>query len=118
MRTAATAHEADRLDRAVGGADLERRAPRWWALAGAVQKLLVLTALIGALRLLVIGGLGFVQLDGALLLPDLEGLPVPTVLLVGGLLAGLTLALLACWLTGIGAAARRARHPHSRGFQL
>ena len=111
VRSAATAREdelGDRLDRAVGGADLERRRPRWWAVVGVAQKLLALTALIGALWLLVIAGLGFAQLDDAVPLPDLEGLPVPTLMLVGGLLAGFALALLARWLTGVGAA-RRAR---------
>jgi len=49
-----------------------------------------------------------VQLEDAIPLPEYEGFPVPTLMLAGGLLAGLLLALLARWLTGIGAA-RRAR---------
>ncbi len=111
IRSAATAHEEglpDRLDRAVAGADLKVRRPRWWALAGLLQKGLAVVALVGLLWLLVIAGLGFVQLADAIPLPDYKGFPVPTLLLAGGLLAGLLLAALARWLTGIGAA-RRAR---------
>lgn len=109
VRTAATAREGelgDRLDSAVGGADLEQRRPRWWAVAGLAQKLLAILMLVGALWLLVIAVLGFVQLDGAIPLPDYGGLPVPTLLLIGGALAGLALALVARWLTAIGAARR------------
>jgi GTP-binding protein EngB required for normal cell division len=111
IRSAATAREhelPDRLDRAVAGADLKTRRPRWWALAGLLQRGFALVALAGLLWLLAIAALGFVQLEDAIPLPDLEGFPVPTVLLAGGLLAGLLLALLARWLTSIGAA-RRAR---------
>ena len=111
VRTAATAREgelADRLDRAVGAAEISERRPRWWLLAGLVQKGLAVAALVGTLWLLVIAGLGFAQLGDVVPLPELEGLPIPTLLLVGGLLGGLVLAALARWLTGIGAA-RRAR---------
>ncbi len=109
VRTAATAREGelgDCLDRAVGSAELERRRPRWWAVAGAAQKLFAALVLVGALWLLVIAALGFVQLAGAIPLPDIRGLPVPTLLLIGGALAGLALALVARWLTTIGAARR------------
>jgi len=111
IRSAATAQEEalpDRLDRAVAGADLKVRRPRWWTVAGLLQKALAGVALVGLLWLLVIAGLGFVQLQDAIPLPEYEGFPVPTLMLAGGLLAGLLLALLARWLTGIGAA-RRAR---------
>jgi GTP-binding protein EngB required for normal cell division len=87
---------ADRLDRAVAGAQpTTGRTPGWQRAVGAVQWLLVLAALGGALWLLALVGLGYLQLDDAVPLPEVEGVPLPTLLLVGGLLAGFLLALLA-----------------------
>jgi hypothetical protein len=84
----------DALDRAVAGTDLgvQRRA-RWWGAVGALQWLLLVVALVGALWLLGLVGLGFLQLDAVLPVPDVQGLPLPTLLLVAGLLAGALLAL-------------------------
>jgi len=47
------------------------------------------------LWLLALVGLGYLQLDDVVPLPRVEGFPLPTLLLVGGLLAGLLTALLA-----------------------
>jgi len=97
-RSAATAREpelADRLDRAVAGADLQRREPLWWKPAAGLQMLLVLAATVGALWLLAYGVLGYLQIADLVPTPELEGLPVPTLLLVGGALAGLLLSVLA-----------------------
>jgi GTP-binding protein EngB required for normal cell division len=84
------------LDRAVAGTDLgvQRRA-RWWGAVGALQWLLLLTALVGALWLLALVGLGFLQLDDVLPVPSVGGVPLPTLLLVAGLLSGALLAALA-----------------------
>jgi hypothetical protein len=62
---------------------------------GGLQWLLALVALAGALWLLALVVLGFFQLDDVVPLPRVEGFPLPTLLLVGGLLAGLLLAILA-----------------------
>ncbi|RBY76473.1 GTP-binding protein HSR1 [Geodermatophilus sp. TF02-6] len=87
---------ADRLDRAVAGTDLgPQRTPLWQRGVGGLQWLLALTALVGALWLLALVVLGFFQLDDVVPLPRVEGLPLPTLLLVGGLLAGALLALVA-----------------------
>ncbi len=120
VRSAATAHEGelpDRLDRAIAGAKLPTRRPRWWWLAGFAQRALAYVAVVGALWLLAIVALGYLQLDDAIPTPDLGGFPIPTLLLVGGLLVGLVLA----WLGGVvnAAAARRraaaaARELHGR----
>ena len=100
---------ADRLDRAVAGTDLgPDRVPLWQRGVGALQWLLALTALAGALWLLGLVVLGWLQLDDVVPLPRVEGIPLPTLLLVGGLLAGALLALLARPLVRLGAR-RRAR---------
>jgi GTP-binding protein EngB required for normal cell division len=99
---------AERLDAAVASADLGMRTPRWWGAAGALQLALAAVAVLGALWLAVLAGLGYLQLDDAVPTPDAAGLPVPTLLLAGGALAGLLLGALAGLLVRIGAR-RRAR---------
>ncbi|MCY7363921.1 MAG: hypothetical protein LH469_01150, partial [Frankiaceae bacterium] len=87
---------ADRLDRAVAIAGPgPARVPAWQRAIGGLQWLLALAALVGALWLLALVGLGYLQLDDVVPLPRVEGFPLPTLLLVGGLLAGLLTALLA-----------------------
>lgn len=110
-RRAATASEselADRLDRVIAGADLQMRAPRWWAVARRVQRLLAAVTVAGALWLVALAALGYLQLDEAVPTPDIAGIPLPTALLAGGLLAGALLALLAR-VTNRSGARRRAR---------
>ncbi|MDP9431020.1 MAG: GTP-binding protein HSR1, partial [Actinomycetota bacterium] len=105
---------ADRLDRAIAGTDLgPLRAPMWQRAVGGLQWLLTLVALVGALWLLALVVLGFFQLDEIVPLPRVEGLPLPTLLLVGGLLAGVLLALVARPLVGL-RARRRARRAEQR----
>ena len=66
-------------------------------------------ALVGVLWLLALAGLGLLQLDDVVPLPRVEGIPLPTLLLVGGLLAGALLALLARPLVHARARRRRRR---------
>ncbi len=113
-RRAATANEselADRLDRAVAGANLQVSRPRWWSAARRLQRVLAAIALAGALWLAVLAGLGYLQLGDAVPTPDVRGIPAPTALLAGGLLAGIILAALARLVNRVGARrrARRAR---------
>lgn len=111
VRGAALAEEErlpDRLDRAVSAADLHVGRPRWWRLAGALQKLLSLAVLVGAVWLLVLGVLGYLRIDEVVPLPELYGIPVPTWLVLGGAAAGIVLAFLARLVNGAGAS-RRAR---------
>jgi hypothetical protein len=112
VRSAATSRESElpeRLDRAVGGAELPQRRPLWWSVVGALQRGIALVAAAGALWLLVIVGLGFLQLDDAVPLPELEGFPLPTLLLVGGLVLGALTAGLARIVNGVGARRRAAK---------
>jgi GTP-binding protein EngB required for normal cell division len=111
VRGAALAHEdalTEALERAVAGTDLRPRRPRWWALAGGLQLLLAGVTLVGLLWLLALAGLGFAQLDEVVPMPDVSGIPAPTLLAVGGALAGLLVGFLAGVLVRAGAR-RRAR---------
>jgi len=98
LRRTVAEHEQElpaRLDRAVAGTELgAERTPRWWAAVGGLQWLLLLTALVGGLWLLGLVLLGYLQLDGTVPLPRVQRVPLPTLLLVGGLLAGALLAAL------------------------
>jgi len=105
---------ADALDRAVVGVELPRAAPRWWTAAGLAQGLLAAAALVGLLWLVGLGVATWLQLP-PLPVPavgpertDGERLvPLPTALLVGGLLLGALLAAVCARLAARGA--RRAR---------
>ena len=97
----------DALDRAIAKTDLgAARTPLWWRGVGLLQWLLVAAA---------VGGLGWLILGyalSALGLPDLDypkigSVPLPSLLLLGGVLAGLVLWLLLKPLVNWGA--RRAR---------
>jgi len=117
-RQAALAREdelPDRLDAAVSGTDLRLRTPRWWRAAGLLQTLLALLFLAGALWLLALAGLGYLQLGDAIPTPEAEGFPVPTLLLGGGALAGLVLAFVSG--LAIRAGARRRAGIAERALQ-
>jgi hypothetical protein len=111
VRAAATATEretADRLDRAVAGADLQTRPPLWWKGANFLQRLLALAVAAGALWLLVLAVLGYLRVDDVVPVPEFRDIPIPTWLLLGGVVAGIVLAVFARIANGIGAR-RRAR---------
>ena len=113
-RRAAVAREAEaaeRLDRAVAGADLRMTRPRWWTPVRWLQLALAASAAAGAVWLVLLAALGYLQLGDALPTPELAGFPAPTALLGGGLLLGALLALLARVVNRSGARrrARRAR---------
>ena len=97
----------DALDRAIATTDLGAdRTPLWWRAVGLLQWLFTLAA---------VGGLGWLVAGYAVRLlglpelryPQVGAVPLPTLLLLGGLLAGLLLGLLVKPLVGWGA--RRAR---------
>lgn len=79
------------LDQAVASTDFQiARSPRWWTAANVVQWLALLTAAVGALWLLALAGASFLRLD--LGDPAFAGLPVPTLLLAGGVVVGVVVA--------------------------
>ena len=97
----------DALDQAVVGTSLHARVPIWWRVVGAAQLVLAAVAVAGLLWLALYVVLGFLQLDLVVGEPPTWGVvPVPLVLLVVGVLAGLLLALLSRWFARIGARRR------------
>lgn len=90
--------------------------PRWWTPVTALQRLLTLVAAAGALWLLVVAVLGgFLQLDTDPLLIDTPGwdwIPLPSLLVLGGLSAGLLVALIVRLPIAVAARRRGARVRH------
>jgi hypothetical protein len=85
--------------------------PRWWTPVRWLQRLLAAVAAAGALWLLALAALGFVQLGDVVPTPELSGFPLPTLLLIGGVALGVLVAFVAGRLNRVGARrrARRAR---------
>ncbi|EXG79088.1 GTPase [Cryptosporangium arvum] len=103
----------DLLDRAVAGADLGLgRRPRWWGVVRLLQNVLALVAVAGVGWLL-----GLFLLDWFRLpeppLPDVDvwewRIPVPTGMLLGGVLVGLVLGFLSARLGALGARRQAAK---------
>ena len=109
---------ADRLDRAVAGADLSVSRPRWWRLAGWLQSTLALTAAAGAVWLVALALLAWLRIEDVVPLPELAGIPIPTWLLLGGAAAGIGLAFLARLANGVGANRRARRAARSLRKQV
>jgi GTP-binding protein EngB required for normal cell division len=96
----------DRLDRAVTTTDLGvSGTPLWCRGVRAVPWVLFLVALAGALWLGVLAATAYLQMP-APGTPDYRGFPVPTLMLVLGVLAGIVLALLSRALISVGSRAR------------
>ncbi|QZY28317.1 GTPase [Nocardioides coralli] len=103
----------DGLDRAVGGTDLgAAQIPAWAGVVRAAQWLLVVAALGGAAWLAALAVMGYLQLPEPAT-PDWRGLPVPTLLLLGGVGLGVLLALGSRVLVRL-TARRRARRADQR----
>jgi GTPase Era involved in 16S rRNA processing len=84
----------DALDKAVSSTDLGvGRTPVWWRVVRFLQWLLVLVAVAGALWLGALAVMGYLQMPSPTT-PRYRGFPLPTLMLLGGVLAGLLLALL------------------------
>lgn len=112
VRAASTSRFADledRLDHAVASTDLQvSGVPVWGRAVRVLQWVLLLGAVVGAGWLGVLAGAGYLQLP-APATPDWGGFPVPTVLLVLGVGAGVLLAMLARVLVAVGARSRSRR---------
>lgn len=109
VRAASVAHRAevgDELDQAIGEVDLGVAKLPWWAgLVRILQWLLILAAVAGALWLASLAAMSFLQLD-APTTPDVVGIPLPTLLLVGGVVLGVVLAVVCRFLVSATAMSR------------
>jgi GTP-binding protein EngB required for normal cell division len=84
----------DALDRAVVSTDLGvSRTPLWWHVVRFAQWLLILSALAGGLWLAGLAVMAYLQLPDPTT-PSYRGVPVPTLMLVVGVLSGVLIALL------------------------
>jgi GTP-binding protein EngB required for normal cell division len=114
IRRAARSHAGqlpDELDQAITSTDLKAGATSWWwHLVNVLQWLALLAAVVGLAWLGVLALAGYLQFDLPPA-PSVEGFPIPTLLVAGGLAFGLLLALLTAPLVRLGARsrARRAR---------
>ena len=103
----------DALDRAVGSTDLGvGRTPLWWQLVRVLQWLLFFAAVAGGLWLGGLAVMGYLQMP-APETPEYRGFPVPTLMLLGGVVAGVLVALLARLFSSLGAR-RKARSADRR----
>ncbi|MET8988642.1 YfjP family GTPase [Nonomuraea wenchangensis] len=111
VRHAARSHATelmDAVDRAIATTSLDAtRRPRWWSAVNALQWLVFAAMLAGALWLGVLFGMDYLRLPQPPL-PTAGPIPWPTVLLAGGALAGVLVALLSRLLAWLGGR-RRAR---------
>jgi predicted GTPase len=97
----------DALDKAVVGTDLGvSRTPIWWRVARLLQVLLAATMLVGALWLGLIAVLGYLQLPLLFDTPEQYGLPLPTLLLLVGVVGGIALAVVGRFVNGLVARGR------------
>ncbi|HUR06934.1 MAG TPA: GTPase [Nonomuraea sp.] len=112
---------ADAVDRAVATTSLgATRRPRWWRVVGMLQWLVFAVMVAGGLWLGVLFGMDYLRLPQPPL-PTLGVVPWPTVLLGGGALAGVLIALLsrlAAWAGGHRRARRVAKDLRSAIAQV
>ena len=99
---------ADALDQAVVGTDLGVRTPWWWRVLGALQAVLAIGVAVGLGWLIALGLTGWLQLPQPRT-PYVGPLPIPTLLVVGGLLLGALLGVVVRAIAGVGARRRAAR---------
>ncbi len=97
----------DALDQAVMRTPLRARDPLWWTVVGWVQNVLALLSVVGLVWLVVLGVVGWLQLP-EIGTPRVGPLPVPFLLLAGGLLLGWLLALVSRSFARTGARRRAA----------
>jgi hypothetical protein len=112
VRTASTSRLGDftdALDSSVASTDLGvAKDPAWWRGVRVLQWLLFFIALIGALWLAALAFFAYLRLPepGSV---DWHGFPLPTLLLIGGVLAGLLVAAISRAAAGASARRRAAR---------
>ncbi len=86
--------------------------PAWWRAVNVMQLILALATLSGAIWLGLLAFAAYLQIP-ELPTPEYRGIPIPTGLLVGGIVIGLVLSFLASRVAAVGAA-RRSRAVRQR----
>lgn len=103
----------DELDHAIAGTDLQAgRTSWWWGYFNVIQWAALLVGLVGAGWLGVLAALGYLQLPVPEV-PRVEGWPLPTLMIVGGVLLGVVLAI-AGRVIAAGVARKRAHQARRR----
>ncbi|MGO1510541.1 MAG: GTPase family protein [Actinomycetaceae bacterium] len=98
-----------KVDPEIGAVDLgQARRPAWWRVLGFLQWVLVAAAIVGGVWLGALAVMGYLQMP-APATPEWRGWPLPTLLLLGGVVAGLLVWLIGAQLARIGAARRGRR---------
>jgi GTP-binding protein EngB required for normal cell division len=98
----------DALDQAIAGTELlAGRKSWWWGVFNVVQWLALLAALGGLAWLGALAGLGYLQLPVPEV-PRVEGWPVPTLMIAGGVVLGIVLAIAAKFIAAAAAGLRAA----------
>jgi GTP-binding protein EngB required for normal cell division len=98
----------DALDQAIAGTDLRAgRKSWWWGVFNVLQWLSLLTAAGGLGWLGLLAVLGYLQLPVPEV-PRVEGWPIPTLMIAGGAVLGILLAVTAKFITAAAARARAA----------
>ena len=98
----------DALDQAIAGTELlAGRKSWWWGLFNVIQWLALVTALGGLGWLGVLAGLAYLQLPVPEV-PRVEGWPVPTLMIAGGVVLGIVLALAGKFVAAAAAGLRAA----------
>jgi GTPase Era involved in 16S rRNA processing len=98
----------DALDQAIAGTELMAgRKSWWWGLFNVIQWLALVTALGGLAWLGVLAGLAYLQLPVPEV-PRVEGWPVPTLMIAGGAVLGIVLALAGKFVAAAAAGLRAA----------
>ncbi len=104
---------ADGLDKAVASTDLGvSKDPWWWGVVRTLQWLLFVTAVVGGLWLAALAFFAYLRLPqpGEV---DWNGLPVPTLMLIGGVVSGLLVAVVSRFAARV-SARRRAQRADAR----
>ena len=102
VANAAGARLPDALDQAVAGTDLQvEKRRRWWSAVGAVQWLAFAALLVGGLWLLALAVVAWLRLPD-IPTPEWGMLPLPTLLLLGGAIVGVVLAVISRFAARVG----------------
>ncbi|MGC5627883.1 GTPase [Georgenia sp. Z1344] len=106
----------EQVDPEIGAVDLgQGRRPAWWRVLGFLQWVLIGAAIVGGVWLGALAVMGYLQVP-APDTPEWRGWPVPTLLLLGGVVAGLLTWLVGSWCARLGARRRAAAVRKRLGF--